>query len=435
MLRSVPRWRRGLAGASMVLALALGSGAALLLGAAASVPPWSIQPLPFAPSHHVMAWSLVGNPGTPQELTVATSEGVWTSSDDGQSWVQSSLHQFTWALAYDAAGQVLYAGTSHDGVFRSNDAGQTWKQVNTGLRSLDVRAISTGPTAIVLGTQKGVYVSGDGLAWERAGLSNLSISSVAIISDTPLGVLAGSDQVAQQNNLYRSLSVGTTGGWQAVAAGDPGGAPVFSVAAGPVVKGGSEPPLLVGNLKGLYSSADGGDTWQALNLASGALWSVNAIAFDPNNPAVIYVGGDNGGSTGGGLQESTNGGANWVPFGHGLSGAGVTGLAALSTNPLTVLASVWNPLSRVGAVARALATGAPGPVPLRSSSGTPISVAVSPTAVPTPTPHRHHRKKSSGPPIPLPVLVLAIVVVIVLVVLFTIYRRRRRQRLYAEAPP
>ena len=418
----------------MVLALALGSGA-LLLGAAASAGPWSIQPLPIASSRHVTAWSVVGNPGNPQQLAVATSEGVWTSSDDGQTWVQSPLHQFTWTLAYDAAGQVLYAGTSHDGVFRSSDAGQTWKQVNTGLRSLDIRAISTGPTAVVLGTQEGVYVSGDGLAWEKAGLSNLSISSVAIISDTPLGVLAGSDQVAQHYNLYRSLSVGTSGGWQVVPGGDPGGAPVFSVAAGPVVKGGSQPPLLVGNLKGLYSSADGGTTWQALNLAGGALWSVNAISFDPNNPAVIYIGGDNGGSSGGGLQESTNGGANWALFGQGLSGDGVTGLDALSTTPLTVLASVWNPRTRVGSAARALATGAPGPVALRTSSGTPISVAVSPTAAPTPTPHRHHRKNSTGPFIPLPLLVLAIVVVVVLLVLLTVYRRHRRQRLDAEAPP
>lgn len=433
-LGSVSRRRRGLAFGSLVLALAM-AGGALLLGAAANAGPWSLQPLPIPSGRHVMVWSVVGNPSSPQELAAATSVGVWTSSNNGQTWIQSSLHQFTWTLVYGSTGTVLYAGTSHAGVFRSSDAGQSWKQTNTGLRSLDVRAISTGPTAIVLGTQGGVYVSGDGLAWERAGLNNLSISSVAIISDTPLGVLAGSDQVAQQNNLYRSLSVGSSGGWQAVSAGDPGGAPVFAVAAGPVIKGGSNPPLLVGNLKGLYASGDGGNTWQALNLAGGALWSVNAIAFDPNNPTVIFVGGDNGGSSGGGLQESINGGANWALLQQGLSGAGVTGLSALSTTPLTVLASVWNPLSRAGGTARALATGVPGPVPLRSSSGTPISVAVSPTPTPTPTPHHQHKKKASGLPISLPELLGAVVVVVVLVVLGAVYRRRRRLRLDAEAPP
>lgn len=382
-----------------------------------------------------MVWSVVGNPTSPQELTAATSDGVWVSSDDGQLWTRSSLHQFTWTLAYGSGASVLYAGTDHAGVFRSTNSGRTWKQANTGLRNLDVRAITTGPTAIVLGTQEGVYVSGDGLAWEGAGLITVSISSVAIISENPLGILAGSDQVAQQNNLFRSLSVGSAGGWQTVSGGDPGGAPVFSVAAGPVVKGGSNPPILVGNLKGLYASSDGGNTWQAQTLAGGALWSVTAIAFDPDNPEVVFVGGDNGGSTGGGLQDSVNGGGAWSAYQQGLSGDGVTGLTALSTTPLTVVASVYNAGTRVGGVARSLAASIPGPVPLQSSSGTPISVAVSPTPTPTLKPHHHHHKPAAGFPISLPVLIGVIVGLVVLLVLFVVLRRRRRIRMEAEAPP
>jgi hypothetical protein len=417
------------------LAVLLGV-AALLTEASAAPGPWTpLQPIPILTSQHATIWKVVGNPNNPQDLAAATSRGVWVSSDDGQSWTATSIGQFTWTVAYGNSGSVLYAGTSRTGVFRSTNSGQSWKQVNSGLHSRDVRAIATGPTAIVLGTQKGVYVSGDGLAWEQAGMSSLSISSVAIIANSPLGVLAGSDQLAQQDNLFLSLSVGVDSGWQSVPGGDPGGAPVFSVAAGPVVQGGTNPPLLVGSLKGLYASSDGGNTWQAETLAGGVLWSVNTIAFDPDNPAVIYIGGDNGGSTGGGLQRTVNGGASWAAFQLGLPSPEVTGLSTLSTTPLTVLASVWNPLRLEGGTARALDTTAPAPVALSSSSGTPISVAVAPTPTPTATPRHHHRKVAKSSPIPLGVGVGLIVVLILLAIFLAMYLRRRGRRLDAEAPP
>lgn len=430
-----PGWRKGAALGSGLLALGMGL-TALLAGAASPTGPWvKLQPLPIPARQHTTVWQVVGNPAAPQDLAMATSQGVWVSSDDGQTWNPTSITQFTWALAYGNGGTVLYAGTLRSGVYRSTDGGQGWKKADTGLRNLDVRAISTGPTAIVLGTQAGVYVSGDGLAWERAGLQNLSISAVSIIANTPLGVIAGSDQLAQRNNLYRSLAVGVSSGWQALPGGDPGGAPVFSVAAGPVLKGGTVPPILVGSLKGLYASPDGGNTWQAQTLAGGALWSVDAIAFDPNNPAVVYVGGDNGGSTGGGLQRSVNGGGTWAAFEVGLPSQEVSGLSALSTTPLTVLAGVWNPLTRQGAAARALDTTAPPPVALSSSSGTPISVAVSPTPTPSPTPPRHHPRSARRAPFPIGVAVAAIILLVLSGTALAVYLRRRRRRLDAEAPP
>ena len=418
-----------------MLALLLGA-AALLVAAAPATALWTpLQPIPISPSQHATIWKIVANPNAPQDLAAATSRGVWISFDEGQTWSATSIGQFAWTVAYGNSGSVLYAGTLHGGIFRSTNSGQSWKPANTGLHTLDIRAIATGPTAIVLGTQKGVYVSGQGTAWELAGMNSLSISAVAIIADSPLGVIAGSDQLAQPDNLYLSLSVGSNSGWQALPGGDPGGAPVFSVAAGPVVKGGTTPPLLVGNLKGLYASSNQGSTWQAETLAGGVLWSVNTIAFDPNNPAVIYIGGDNGGSTGGGLQRSVNGGGTWADFSQGLPSQDVTGLSTVSTSPLTVLASTWDPVRLTGGTARALDSTAPAPVALSSSSGSPISVAVSPTPVPSATSHRHSKKPRPGSPVPVAVLVAVIVLCLLGAIAMAIYLRRRKQRLDADAPP
>jgi hypothetical protein len=408
----------------------------MLVGGAATAAPWTaLQPIPIPVNQHSAVWKVVGNPSAPQDLVAATSQGVWISGDDGQTWAATSITGFTWTVAFADSGATLYAGTVAGGIYRSSDGGQTWKQENAGLHNHDVRAIAVGPTAIVLGTQAGVYVSGDGMVWEQAGLNALSISSVAIIAENPLGVVAGSDETAQEDNLFISLAVGANGGWQSLPGGDPGGAPVFSVAAGPVVKGGTTPPLLVGNLKGLYFSSNLGTSWQAQTLAAGVLWSVNAIAFDPDNPAVIYVGGDNGGSSGGGLQRTVNGGSTWAQFEQGLPSDDITGLSALSTNPLTVLASVWHPSVRVGGAARTLDTTAPGPVALASSTGTPISVAVSPTPEATPTPRPHHKVAAKGNSIPAGVVVVVLAVLVVLAIAVTIFVRRRRRRLDAEAPP
>lgn len=435
--RQLSPWRRGVAAGSLCLAVIVVM-AAILASAAAAPAPWTaLKPIPIPAKQHAAIWKVVGNPSVPQDLVAATSRGVWLSADDGQTWAPTSITGLTWTVAFADSGATLYAGTVSQGIYRSTDGGQTWKQENSGLHSRDVRAIAVGPTAIVLGTQAGVYVSGDGVNWEQAGLNALSISSVAIIADNPLGVVAGSDETAQEDNLYLSLSLalGAASGWQALPGGDPGGAPVFSVAAGPVVKGATTAPLMVGNLKGLYYSSNGGTSWQAEALAGGVLWSVNAIAFDPGNPAVIYAGSDNGGSSGGGLQRTVNGGTTWAAFEQGLPSQEVTGLSALSTNPLTVLASVWHPLLRIGGAARALDTTAPGSVALASSTGTPISVAVSPTPEPTPTPRHHHKVVGKAVAIPAGLVVGVLAVLVVLAIALAIFVRRRRRRLDAEAPP
>jgi hypothetical protein len=192
----------------------------------------------------------------------------------------------------------------------------------------------------------------------------------------------------------------------------------------------------VGTLKGLFSTTDGGANWQQVNLADGALWTVNTIAFDPLNPSVVYVGGDNGGSSGGGLQRSLDGGSSWMPYQQGLPATDVTGLLAESTNPVTVLAAVWRPVAQSGTAAKLVDTSAPGPVPLQPSSATsPIPISPPPTPAPTSTPAPHPRSRGSSLQIPAWAPPAAAAVVLVLVVATVMALRRRRERLDAEAPP
>ncbi len=67
---------------------------------------------------------------------------------------------------------------------------------------------------------------------------------------------------------------------------------------------------------GVIISDDGCDSWQSSNIGLGSLF-VNTIAFDPNNPDIIYA------STDGGVYVSFNDGETWGQVNDGLLGATV----------------------------------------------------------------------------------------------------------------
>ncbi len=432
----LPSFRR-LAGGGLLL-VSLLSLSLLAQPASAQTPGWTALSGPtFPASEHAIVWQLAADPEQPSDILAATSRGVYSSTDGGVVWSPTSITAWTWTVAFASGGATAYAGTETAGVYRSTDQGATWTRDDLGLSNQDVRAIAVAPNAIVLGTNSGVYLGGSGVGWEPAGLQGTPVSSVAVTVDSPLGVLAGSDSTVASSNLFVNLAVGKATSWQAVSGGDPQGSPVFAIGAGPLAAGAAHPPILVGTLKGLFRSSDGGGTWQQVNLAQGALWSVNTIAFDPENPAVVYVGGDNGGSTGGGLQRSLNAGVSWQVWQSGLPAGDVTGLAVEPTKPVTVLAALWHGSTREPATAKLVDTTAPGPVPLQAVSATsPIPISPPPTAAPSlrPNPGPGHRGRA-GLSIPAwaPPLIAAFLVILLVGIFMGL--RRRRIRLDAEAPP
>lgn len=433
-----PGWgQRRLAGVALLVVAGLATAIALSGTVVAGTPRWAALGGPKLPSaDHSVVWQVAADPVQPSSLIAATSRGVFTSADGGQQWQRSSIAKWSWTVTFAPNGTAAYVGTDGGGVYRTTDNGATFTAENDGLANLDVRAITASANALVLGTNSGVYVSGTGEGWDPAGLQHTSISSVAVISDNPLSVLAGSDSTISKTNLYENLAAVSSKEWESVASGDPGGSPVFAVAAGPLAAGASSPPILVGSLKGLMLSTNNASTWQQVNLSQGVLWSVNAIAFDPENPKVVYVGGDNGGSTGGGLQRSLDAGTSWGVWQGGLPASGVTGLWVEPTRPVTVIAALWNGAKREPATAKLVDTSAPGAVKLQQLGSTPIPVSPPPTSPITPNP-RHHRAHSTPLKFSLPGWAPPIIAaaVVVLLVGLVMALRRRRTRLDAEAPP
>jgi photosystem II stability/assembly factor-like uncharacterized protein len=295
-------------------------------------------------------WSIDSAPGHASTLLVGTfGHGVLRSTDGGSTWTAVIPRVDAWFVRFDRdhAG-VVYAGTPAAGLYKSVDGGATWTLANQGLADLDVRAIAMTKDLLVVGTSHGAFYSTDAAAtWTTLGLTNLSISAVAILpTGSGVTLLAGADNGASPGSSYLFRSQDETSSWTSVRLpGDPG--VVASLSVGGLPAGAAARPVVAGTAVGLFRSTDGASTWtQVAGLPEA---DINVAVFNPANPDQVYAASDGDVGTGG-VFRSLDGGSTWSPLGFGLpTNPRVTALALQLVTPLTVFAATWNPTSqRVG---------------------------------------------------------------------------------------
>lgn len=94
--------------------------------------------------------------------------------------------------------------------------------------------------------------------------------------------------------------------------------------------------MILGAHTGLFRSEDAGKTWKRVPVPTKhPHLDVMAIAFDPKDPKVIYVGTHEAG-----VLKSTDGGSSWTEANNGLGGLDVHGLAADPNAPAKLHAAV-----------------------------------------------------------------------------------------------
>jgi photosystem II stability/assembly factor-like uncharacterized protein len=282
---------------------------------AESLPPSTWVALPLPPQQGNSAIFAIGvNPFNNQILVVGTAGGsLLRSADGGSTWKlvhSGSAGLITIAFSPNESGLVL-AGTG-SGALASQDGGSTWAAVK-GLNGRSVRAFGFALALVAAGTDRGVYVSRDGLTWRQSGLSSTSVGVLAVAAiHNPVGLVAGSDAASATGGpaLFQSTNGGVS--WKRLNA-TISGKVVSALAAGPLPPRGNVRPLVVGTNAALFTSRDNGATFTP-NSGGGLLPSTDytQIAFVTTHYDRYYTASDGGGSASGGLWKTLDGGSQFT---------------------------------------------------------------------------------------------------------------------------
>jgi photosystem II stability/assembly factor-like uncharacterized protein len=311
----------------------------------------------------------------PQRVWILSGAQLWRTVDGGANWAQLGGTDQYWSLfaSKNVHDVLLAVRAGADGeLFRSTDGGVTF--TTTGRTHINTVAFSPSTTApdpalaidwedralvsadggatwtlhpqrmpievaieisfdpvtndVVVATNSGVLYSSDaGLTWSvrNGGIHETSIGHLVARHDSSNAVyaLTFDDQVVWRRNPAAGTWEGIGSMANAILSAQPGeggfGLDVARSAPG---------TLFVVEEGQLGRSDDDGATWSALGHVNGA----RALAVDPQNPQVLYVGGGQPLTA----RKSIDGGMTWAPL-AGLP-AGIEEIVIDRANPQTLYA-------------------------------------------------------------------------------------------------
>lgn len=257
------------------------------------------------------------------ELFAASGNGLYVSKDEGDNWTLTGLNNLEALSIAFGQDSTMFVGTSN-GVYRSTDLGLNWNQV--GLQG-----------RIILS----VFVTTSGSI--SAGIeprSNLDSSDVWLSTNNgeswsprplvPPGVSAFVSSFAE-DSTHGMLCVASTGLFESTDNGTHWNRLLRDIAYSSVVSGSGT--IYVGTSDGIFSSANGGVTWDSLSggLPNKAGFNFMALAINKMD-GTLFAGPFNGG-----IYRSTDGGNAWS----------YSGLANIRLWPLvvepngTILVGTW----------------------------------------------------------------------------------------------
>jgi photosystem II stability/assembly factor-like uncharacterized protein len=275
------------------------------------------------------------NPSTVYAASITS--GIFKSVDGGATWsaINNGLTHGASIVAIDpVTPSTLYSANYGPGnlLFKSTDGGQSWSPVSSfsasdgpiGCLAIDPVTPSTLYAARMNGE---VQKSTDGgETWSLLiGSAKASFAFVPLAIDpkTPSTLYAGSFAAFQGlataapfDNGKGTISKSTDGGktWSAIRTGIPQDAFVVSLVIDPARAGAIYGTYLSDNGSGILKSADGRQSWTAVNTFSQSTTnsSINSsIAIAPASPPIVYAGYWNNSPGPGGILRSADGGSSW----------------------------------------------------------------------------------------------------------------------------
>ena len=252
---------------------------------------------------------------TDRTVFAATDEGVFRSADAGSTWQLSSAglgNHYVRAIVVSpsyAVDRQMWVATDA-GVYRSTDGGSSWNPPSNSAQPIVSLALMASGTLIAGLDSGGLVQSLDGGAhWQAVSAFELSLRALCIQSTHMDGsaIVVGTD-----NGIWRTSDGGTS--WVQVAA--PGDR-IDAVAA--ASEPASSPRLFAGSGAGhgVFASSDGGATWNQVGAPEVPFVTALAVA---DGSTVIA------GTAGGGISVSSDGGLHWRSANHNLLAMSATSL-------------------------------------------------------------------------------------------------------------
>lgn len=292
--------------------------------------------------------TLLVDPNNPSVIYAGAAGGdndtIFKSVDSGRTW--SSLTRNLGAVSFPrllavqgGAATTIYVGT-REGLRKSTDGGATWSEVGLQLeRVLEFMVIDpTNPARLYVASGNRLYSSVDGAAtWQEAsnGLPGLgNITHLTIDRKTPTTLYAIVSPIVGRYLIYRTTDGARS--WSQLPS-EFTDAPLRTL----TVDAFDSATLYLGTARGLFKSADGGQSWQAAGLAD---LQIGPILSDPNRQGTLYAAAPERASAAlptsveSGVYKSTDGGRTWRQFDHRLRRLPVTGLAFDPQNTATLYA-------------------------------------------------------------------------------------------------
>ncbi|HLI09631.1 MAG TPA: hypothetical protein VKV40_23920 [Ktedonobacteraceae bacterium] len=271
---------------------------------------------------HVHIRSLEVDPNNPQVLYAGDEQsGVYTSSDGGTRWTQSSVGLpspvFVHALSFDTSGKKLYAATDH-GIYVSSDGARHWRAAGkTGTASGYLPADTytslafgdKAPYPIYAGTlQHGVLVSGDGgSTWTTVGTG---LPAGDAINGLDFDSVTNQLWAATAQGTYRSDDGGTI--WHAFNNGLPASLGINDIQTADVA-GGLSGLVYAATNHGFFLSQDDGAHWASSRESLTAISVYTVLPdFRSTNGTTAYIG------TNIGAFRSDDSGEDWGAIATGI---------------------------------------------------------------------------------------------------------------------
>lgn len=281
----------------------------------------------------VREFALVSSPSA-EALVVARTNGLYRSTDQGQSWHRVGPSDFiptglavaplvVQPLATVQAPPIIYAAGEDGAVLRSADGGLDWSAVDLPLAAEGPLALSVVPqTHGLLAASRGghLFRSQDGKTWHMAPRNGLSpvLQTLAVDPAAP-GVLYG---FSSQGEMWRSRDDGFL--WNVISpekapsiralvvrkGGTQGAAVHFGCACGGAAAGDTTSIVFVLQGDHLFRSFDQGESWGDMATSGLQPAEMATLTVDPVNYDILYATRHHQG----GAYRSLDAGSTWRPL-------------------------------------------------------------------------------------------------------------------------